>query len=66
MSELNETIGYTTDGRVFFIVNSQIEGKPTQTIAYWNPDYALAVADAIKMAAENAPAQKAIGGGKPI
>jgi hypothetical protein len=51
-----DRIGYTQDGLVFIVINSDSEdGKPIQTIAQMPPSYAFQVSEAIREAAMQCP-----------
>lgn len=52
---LGSTVGFTDDGYVFYIADTQTErGAPMQTHFYWDPDQALGMAESIREAAEKA------------
>jgi len=57
---MNDAIGYTNDGKVFFLVNIRApDGTPLSTTLTWVPSDALHIADEIKKAALRAKAKVA-------
>jgi hypothetical protein len=56
---MNDAIGYTNDGHVFFLVNIKApDGSVLTAPLTWTPKDALRIADGIKKAALRAKAKK--------
>ena len=53
-------IGYTNDGKIFMVIYSTMDGKPTETLVQWDTSQARELCQEIAKATTEAESRKVI------
>ena len=57
----NDSIGYTDDGLVFLVVNSEMDGRKIKTIKTWTVEEARVISSELLGASEKAMEKRNVG-----
>ena len=60
MDEPKDFLGYTNDGKVFWVFYTQIDSRPCQIRIEWDVEHAISVSESIKNAAIEAQKRRTV------